>query len=403
MADTTGPDADGTDQTPEPMPTRPRPIVWPPLTDTTRGNEARAKRASPFLVLVAAMAALLGSMIGVAATRWTTDRVEATATTVTTTPVPTTTTTTTLVPDPTLADIARTVVPSIVVVQVGTTGEDGFVGQGGGSGVVVDERHIVTNHHVIEDAQAIQVTFSDGRIMLATLVGSDELTDLAVLTVDRIGLVPLALGSTETISVGDPAYTVGNPQLIGGGPAVTAGVVSALERNVTISGTDHFGLLQTDAPFTRGSSGGALVDRQGRLIGITTGVGVSDFGQEGIGFVIPIEMVQRIAFELIEDGAVTHAFLGVSGATHYVESDDGSRAPAGVLVDEVIADTAAEDAGVAAGDVIVSVNGKALITTEELVLRIRLHRVGETVSIVVDRSGERLTFEISLGERPEGV
>jgi serine protease Do len=114
-------------------------------------------------------------------------------------------------------------------------------------------------------------------------------------------------------------------------------------------------------------------------------------------------MVQRIAFELIEDGAVTHAFLGVSGATHYVESDDGSRAPAGVLVDEVIADTAAEDAGVAAGDVIVSVNGKALITTEELVLRIRLHRVGETVSIVVDRSGERLTFEISLGERPEGV
>jgi S1-C subfamily serine protease len=352
--------------------------------------------------VVVAVAALFGSVVGALTTRWATNRVEAIATTVTTT-LPPITTTSTLPTDPSLADIARGVIPSIVVVHVGTTTDDGFVGQGGGSGVVFDDRHIITNHHVIEGAAAIQITFSDGTIVPATLVGSDDLTDLAVVTVDRLGLVPLATGSTEDISVGDSAYTVGNPQLIGGGPSVTAGVVSALNRSVTISGRDHFGLLQTDAPFTRGSSGGALVDGRGRLIGITTGVGVSDFGQEGVGFVIPIEIVERIVADLIEDGAVTHAFLGVSGSTHYPESDDGSSRPAGVLVEEVIADTAAAEAGVAAGDVIVAVDDFELTTMDDLVVRMRLRRVDDVVRLVVDRAGERLTFDLTLRQRPEGV
>ncbi|MEX2323975.1 MAG: trypsin-like peptidase domain-containing protein [Acidimicrobiia bacterium] len=403
MADTTGPADAGTDPTFDPAEPAPsQPIAWPPLPAATPRREPRSRRVSAALVLVVAMAALFGSIVGAVTTRWATDRVEAVATTVTTT-LPPATTTSTLPADPSLADVARAVIPSIVVVQVGTATDDGFVGQGGGSGVIFDDRHIVTNHHVIADAAAIQITFSDGTIVPATLVGSDDLTDLAVVTVDRPGLVPLATGSTEDISVGDSAYTVGNPQLIGGGPSVTAGVVSALNRSVTISGRDHFGLLQTDAPFTRGSSGGALVDGRGLLIGITTGVGVSDYGQEGVGFVIPIEIVERIVADLIEDGVVTHAFLGVSGSTHYPESDDGSSRPAGVLVEEVIADTAAADAGVATGDVIVAVDGFELTTMEDLVVRMRLRRVDDVVQLVVDRSGERLTFDITLRQRPEGV
>lgn len=404
MSDTTEPVDAGTEPNPEPTePPAPQPIGWPPLPAATPKAEARSRRFSPALVIVVAMAALFGSVVGALTTRWGTDRVEAVTTIATTTTRPPISTTSTPTTDPSLAEVARTVIPSIVVVHVGTVTDSGFVGQGGGSGVVFDDRHIITNHHVIEDATAIRITFSDGTIIPATLVGGDDLTDLAVLTVDRLGLVPLSTGSTVDISVGDLAYTVGNPQLIGGGPAVTSGIVSALNRSVTISGRDHFGLLQTDAPFTRGSSGGALVDERGRLIGITTGVGVSDFGQEGVGFVIPIEIVERIVADLIEDGVVTHAFLGVSGSTHYSESDDGSTRPAGVLVEEVIADTAAAAAGIAAGDVILSVDDFELTTMDDLVVTMRLGRVGDVVEIVVDRSGERLTFDVTLRQRPEGV
>lgn len=401
MADTTGPVDAGSDPTLPPA--GPRPITWPPLLEADPPQEPSSRRVPLPLILAIAVAALFGSVVGVLATRWVSDRGEAAASTVTTTTAPVAVSTSTLPADPSLADIAREVVPSIVAVHVGATTDDGFAGQGGGSGVVLDDRHIVTNHHVIEGAEAIQVTFSDGTIVPATLVGSDELTDLAVLTVDHAGLVPLTVGVPGEISVGDPAYTVGNPQLIGGGPAVTAGVVSALNRSVTISGRDHFGLLQTDAPFTRGSSGGALVDGQGRLIGITTGVAVNDYGQEGVGFVIPIEIVQRIVADLIEDGVVTHAFLGVSGSTHFSESEDGSRRPAGVLVEEVIEGTAAADAGIAPGDVIVTVDGTALTTTEDLVVSMRLRRVGDVVELVVERADESLTFEVTLRQRPDGV
>jgi S1-C subfamily serine protease len=404
MADTTGPLDPGIDPS-EPNELPPQPVTWPPLPAAAPREVARPRRASTALIVMVASAALFGSIVGVLTTRWASNTVEAVATTVTTT-VSTTeppATTSTLAMDPSLVEMARAVIPSIVVVYVGVEGENGFVGQGGGSGVVFDDQHIITNHHVIEDAAAIQVTFSDGTIIPAVLVGSDDLTDLAVLTVDVPGLVPLALGATEGMSIGDPAFTVGNPQLIGGGPAVTSGIVSALNRSVTISGRDHFGLLQTDAPFTRGSSGGALVDERGRLIGITTGVGVSDYGQEGVGFVIPVEIVTRIVADLIEDGVVTHAFLGVSGSTHYEESDNGSSRPAGVVVEEVIADTAAAQAGITAGDVIVAVDDFVLTTMEDLVVRMRLGRVGDVVEITVDRSGELLTFEITLRQRPEGV
>ncbi|MCJ7726090.1 MAG: S1C family serine protease, partial [Acidimicrobiia bacterium] len=159
----------------------------------------------------------------------------------------------------------------------------------------------------------------------------------------------------------------------------------------------------TDAPITRGSSGGALVDDHGRLIGITTAIGISDVGAEGLGFAIPIELVRRITDDLIEFGEARHAFLGVTGSTFFTEAADGATIPAGVAVASVFDDTAARLAGVEDGDIILSVDGAPVTTMEQLVTVIRLYRVGETVDIVVDRAGEELAIPVTLLERPEGV
>lgn len=303
------------------------------------------------------------------------------------------------------ADVARQVVPSIVTVEQGFEGDDGFVGTGGGSGVVFDDDgHVITNHHVIEDAEAVRVVLSDGRIVPATVVGSDALTDLAVIRVGISGLPPIRFGSTAGLSVGDAAYAVGNPLSLEGGPSLTGGVISAFDRRVLLQGgRELFGMLQTDAPITRGSSGGALVDGVGRLIGITTAVGVSDLGQEGLGFAIPVELVSRVVGEIIETGTVSHAFLGIVGSTRFVTDSDGTTTPSGVEIVEVVDGTAAAIAGIAPGDVVVALDGAEQGTLEQLVLTLRLARVGDVVEVTILRDGERITLEVELLERPEGV
>jgi S1-C subfamily serine protease len=185
---------------------------------------------------------------------------------------------------------------------------------------------------------------------------------------------------------------------------VTVGVISAFGRRVQTSIDEElFGMLQTDAPITRGSSGGALVDSQGRLIAITSAIGISDVGAEGLGFAIPIELVRRITDDIIEFGAARHAFLGVTGSTFFTEASDGATIPAGVAVASVFDDTAAQLAGIEAGDVLVSVDDKPVRTMEQLVTVVRLYRVDEAIDIVVERDGEEITVTVTLMERPEGV
>jgi S1-C subfamily serine protease len=303
------------------------------------------------------------------------------------------------------AEVARQVVPSVVTVEQGFEGDDGFVGTGGGSGVVFDgDGHVITNHHVIEDAEAVRVVLSDGRIVPATVVGSDPLTDLAVIRVGIAGLPPIRIGSTAELSVGDAAYAVGNPLSLDGGPSLTGGIISAFDRRVLLQGgRELFGMLQTDAPITRGSSGGALVDGVGRLLGITTAVGVSDLGQEGLGFAIPVELVTRIVGEIIETGTVSHAFLGIVGSTRYVSDSEGTSMPSGVEIVEVVEGSAAAIAGIASGDVVVALHGIEQGTLEQLVLTLRLARVGDVVEVTILRGGERITLDVELLERPEGV
>jgi S1-C subfamily serine protease len=145
------------------------------------------------------------------------------------------------------------------------------------------------------------------------------------------------------------------------------------------------------------------VDQNGRLIGITTAIGVSDVGAEGLGFAIPVELVTRITDDLIEYGAARHAFLGVTGSTFFEEADDGATIPAGVAVASVLEETAAAEAGLEAGDVILSVGGKPVTTMEQLVVGIRFFRVDDSVDVVVMRGDDELTIAVTLLERPEGV
>lgn len=304
------------------------------------------------------------------------------------------------------AAVARRVLPSIVTVEVGVRNEAGdFVAGSSGSGVVLDaDGTVVTNAHVVGGALAVRTVFADGRTYDAEIVGTDELTDLAIVRIDAIGLTPIELGGSADMSIGDIAIAVGSPLGLSGGPSVTVGVLSAFDRRVQISdGGELFGMIQTDAPITRGSSGGALVDGEGRLIGITSAIGVSDVGAEGLGFAIPVEMMSRITRDILEFGEARHAFLGITGATHYERAADGALAPAGVTVASIVPETAAAESGLEVGDIILSFDGEFVDTMDDLVIRLRFYRVGDTTTLAVMRNRDELVIDLELLERPEGV
>ncbi len=301
--------------------------------------------------------------------------------------------------------VAVKAVPSIVTVTVGTTGveDEEATGIGSGSGVVIStDGYIVTNHHVIEGGDLFSVEFEDGRVYEAELIGSDDLTDLAVLQIDADALTPSEFGSVNALSQGDPVVAIGNPLGQDGGASVSVGIVSAFDRRVDFGGNDSlFGMIQTDAAINSGSSGGGLFDAEGRLIGITSAIGVSQAGPEGIGYAIPIELVDRITAEIIETGDVIHPFLGVSVATYDKVATDGAITPAGAIIDTVeSAVTAAREAGLESGDIVVEIGGREIISQTDLILAVRLYRVGDEVEFVVLRDGERESFLVVMGQRP---
>lgn len=286
-------------------------------------------------------------------------------------------------PDADAAVVGAKVIPSIVTVQVGSGGGP----SGSGSGVILSsDGFIATNNHVIEVGTEFQVVLSDGRTTYdAELIGTDPLTDLAVLKIEAADLTPIEFGATSTLTVGDAAIAVGSPLGLEGGPSLTVGVVSAFGRQVQTSPQDMlYGMLQTDAPITQGSSGGALVDGEGRLIGITTAVGVSSVGVEGIGFATPVEIVGRVIDELIADGSIAHAFLGITGSTGFVTADDGARVAAGVRVESVESNSSADAAGIVQGDLITAIDGEPVATMDELIVALRVRAAGDEVVFTVD-------------------
>lgn len=308
----------------------------------------------------------------------------------------------------TASAVAQKVVPSIVAVEVSTGTEgDATATFGSGSGVVLtSEGLIVTNHHVIADADVATVVLQNGVIYTAEIVGSDPVTDLAVLSIDASGLTPIELGDTSGLAIGDQAVAVGNPLGLPGGASVTVGVVSAFDREVTVgTGANDrlFGMLQTDAPITRGSSGGALVDGKGRLIGITTAIGITaDAGAEGVGFAIPVELVTRITDEIIEKGNVKHTFLGVLLQDNYDEIA-GAQVPDGAMIVDFVDPSGARDAGLEVGDVLTMINGLTVHTKEDIINELREFRVGDTVTFEVIRDDTTMVVSVVLGERPEDI
>ncbi|HEX9977898.1 MAG TPA: trypsin-like peptidase domain-containing protein [Acidimicrobiia bacterium] len=399
-----GPSDDLTDAGPESLPGRPGDTLWLELSPMSSSAVPPTRRRSAWRsVGLVGLSALIGAAVATSVTLTLSDREPATVTT-----VAERIETRILTPasaGSTAAAVALKVLPSIVTVEVDLTGGSEFVTDASGSGVVLDSAgHLVTNHHVVEGGVTVRVVFADGRIYPATVVGTDPLTDLAVIEIDAAGLTPIEIGSSEGMSIGDVAIAIGSPLGLEGGPSVTVGVLSAFDRRVqTDADSELFGMLQTDAPITRGSSGGALVDAEGRLIGITSAIGVSDVGAEGLGFAIPVELVTRVSGEIIESGAASHAFLGISGTTHFDTLADGALTPAGVEVATVMDETAAAAAGLAPGDVILSFDGEAIRTMEGLVVRLRFHHVGDAIPLHVRRGADELDLTVVLLERPEGT
>lgn len=290
------------------------------------------------------------------------------------------------------AAVAARVAPSTVEVQV-----DLLLGAGSGSGVVYgDNGYIITNHHVIAGANVISVVFHDGARFPAEVVGSDPVTDIGVLLVDRADLNPITIGASSGLVIGQPAIAVGNPLGLSGGPTVTAGIVSALDRTLLdTGGEDLYGLVQTDAPIAPGSSGGALVDAEGRLVGITTAIAISNVGPADLGFAVPIDIVVGVANDLISDGEVRHALLGIQGGTAWAD-DDGAEYPVGVMVEDVTAGSAYDLAGGHVNDVIVELDGAPVNTIELLLARLRRLREGDTVPVRILRNDGNTTLDVTL-------
>jgi S1-C subfamily serine protease len=298
-----------------------------------------------------------------------------------------------------VAKVADAVVPSVVTIRE-TVGDNGALG----SGVVIDGGgYIVTNNHVISMAAQdksgrakIQATFSDGTRVPARLVGRDPKTDLAVLKVDVKNLTVARLGRSEEVQVGDDVLAIGSP--LGLTKSVTSGIVSALHRPIKENpdgGDDTagaFDAVQTDAAINHGNSGGALVDGQGRLIGINTAIRSESGGSVGLGFAIPVDLVQQVAQTLIHDGVVYHPWLGVSAKTQSVEND----AMSGAAVQDVVANSPAARAGIAEGDVIVKVGDRDVADPAELSVAVQSRRIGETVNVQLIRDGRQVDVPVTL-------
>lgn len=292
-----------------------------------------------------------------------------------------------------VASVAARVIPSTVAVDV-----NAFLLTGSGSGVVYgDDGYIITNNHVIEGADDIFVVFSDGARFPAEVVGTDPVTDIGVLLVEREDLAPVTIGSANDVSIGEPTVAVGNPLALVGGPTVTTGVISALDRRLQVTPSSNLvGLVQTDAPIAPGSSGGALVDAAGRLIGITTAIAVSDVGAEGLGFAVPVDIAVGVANDLIEDGDVQHALMGIDGRTAWAV-DNGAEFPAGVHVTSLSNNSAYEDAGGQINDVIVEVDSHPVRTLDSLLSRLRHYRADDTIPVRILRSDDETILDVTMG------
>lgn len=306
--------------------------------------------------------------------------------------------------------VAQKALPSMVSISVEY--DVNYMGMkkavaGSGSGVILSEDgYILTNNHVISsadsssfyqvsDAKSIKVKiYGDDTEYDAKIIGADSQTDLAVLKIDKTGLTPAELGNSSSVQIGEFVLAIGNPYELD--YSVTAGIISALNREMTVENTTY-NVIQADCAINSGNSGGALVNSKGEVIGITT-LKLAGDGIEGVSFAIPVNDTVPIYKELIEKGKISRPFVGISGIDLDEATAIRNGLTKGIYVDSVVSGSGAEDAGIMAGDVIVSFDGKDVSTMDELNAIKNTKNIGDKIEIKLYRKSELKTFTITLKE-----
>jgi serine protease Do len=326
-------------------------------------------------------------------------------TTATTTPLTTTPATSPATGTLTIPEVVMKVKPAVVAINVEITTYNLFnqpvKEEGAGSGWIISaDGYIVTNNHVVENADNVTVTLDDGRIFQASSIKTDAVTDLAVVKIDANNLPVASTGDSSKLEVGDTVVAIGNA--LGQGISATAGIVSMVNVSLdTSSGDTLLGLIQTDAAINPGNSGGPLVNMDGEVIGIDS-IKVAEVGVEGMGYAISIDEAIPIINTLIEKGYINRPYLGIGITTvdAFVASVYNLSVDQGVLVTSVVSGGPAGKAGLEAGDVITAVDGKSVTDTGELQKIINSDQIGQTITITYYRGSNVITADITLAQTP---
>jgi serine protease Do len=305
----------------------------------------------------------------------------------------------------TIPEVITKVKPSVVSINVEITAYDFFnrpvKEEGAGSGWIIDsDGYIVTNNHVVQDADNVTVTLDDGRIFQAESVKTDALTDLAVVKIDATGLPAVSVGDSSELQIGDSVIAIGNS--LGQGISATAGIVSVTDVSLdTSSGQTLLGLIQTDAAINPGNSGGPLVNMEGEVIGINS-LKVSQVGVEGMGYAISINEAAPVINALIEKGYIVRPWLGIGITTvnEFVASIYNLSVNNGVLVANVVQDSPADKAGLEQGDIITAIDDQDISDTGELTEVISSSEVGQTIKVTYWRGDKEQTVDVTLAESP---
>jgi serine protease Do len=304
-----------------------------------------------------------------------------------------------------IPSVVEKVSPSVVAIFTQGLSTDFFFEtvptRGAGTGIIASEQgHILTNAHVINDAREIRVVFTDGRELPAEVIGSDAATDLAVIKVDADNLTVASFGDSDDLLVGDPVVAVGQALGLRGGPTVTSGIVSALDRSIRTQGAVLDNLIQTDAAINPGNSGGALTDMAGNVVGVNTAIAGD---AQNIGFAIAITPARAIVEQLISSGRVIHPFLGVQMVelSPGIASQRNIDLEEGVLLVEVVPGSPAAAAGLEVNDVVTEIEGEEAETPTDVSRVINSKKPGDRVELTVNRGGDSRTVTATLIERPE--
>ncbi len=280
-------------------------------------------------------------------------------------------------------------------------GDDTQRAAGLGSGVIVSSAgYILTNHHVVNAADEIEIATPDGKKLLAKVVGSDPDTDIAVLRVEALNLPAITFGSSENLRVGDIVLAIGNP--LGIGQTVTSGIVSALGRTgLGINTFENF--IQTDAAINQGNSGGALVDARGNLVGINSAILSQTGGSIGIGLAIPASMAKTVMEQIIKTGSVTRGWIGVGlqAITPEIAESFKLGALRGAIINEIVRGSPADKAGITLGDVLVAIDGKQISDPKDVLNVVTGIAPGSASKLMLKRKGQDLELMVTIGRRPK--